>query len=664
MTAALHCQATRAANSVTPPRERSHWYPVSPVTPKRLPSLPPPPIPGDTDERFSWAPVSNIALVAAALFATMAFRRFHSYHNETFDLAFYARLVWGLGFGDYHNPLVGAHLLGLHASWVLIPLGWLGRVLPIVPMMLALQAVCVAGAGVPLARIAARRIGHPSAQYLTLFVWLLHPVVVNLASYEFHPSALALLPLTVALDYLDRRMPRQAVIAMLFAVACREDVALVCALIGAVMAAAPKTRALGLKVFAGGLGYFALYLFVVAPHYLPRAGSLQLHYGHLGNSPAEVALSLLRHPLATLKSFVTPARALYLPRMLLPVAFLPLLKPRWLLPAMAPVAINLLSQFPTAVQVHSHYSAFVVPFVVLSAIHGAARVMVIGAIHAERYGLVAALAVTAGTVHMQHRAGSLPGLGRHHLQAAYTRDARANSLDAVAALLAPEQIVAGPDYLLPHIAERRELHRYQPPMRNRVDVLVLSAEHRNLHTGTQEIWRNTEEEQLRQALLQPNYGVYRVVGDYLLLRRNWEHRTYARGRYVDFEPDSALHAAHTEVGASLIIAGWGMTPIAHGTRVTVLVVPRETWPIDLGFELGWGPMREADQHPQPEQTYAFLPFDGVFLPNEVRVGEVARTSVEVPATPNELRAHGVYFGARRIDGSRLNRDSLHWTPLR
>ncbi len=638
--------------------------PPTGTAPPGVPSDPPAPLGAGLDARFPWVVVGNLALAFAVLIAALGLARFRTYHNDTFDLAFYARIVWGLGHGDFYSPLVRAHVLGLHASWVLLPLGLLGRVVPIVPLMLTVQAACVAGAAIPLCRIAHRRIGHPVAPYLTLAVWVLHPVIGFAGSYEFHPSSLALLPLCLALDYLDRRALRPALVCLVVAAACREDVALVCALVGLTLALRPRTRAVGLAAFAGFGTYFALYLFVVAPQYLPRTGSLQLHYGHLGQSPGAIVRNILHHPIATLKALYSPARALYFPRLLLPVAFFALLRPRWLLPALAPLAINLLSQFPTAVQVHSHYATLIVPFVILAAIHGVAQVMVLGALQAERYGLLAGCAVLLGSLHLQLRAGPLPFLGGRFEHRAYVSDHRREALDAITSLVQPHESVAAPDYLLPHLVERNTLVRHTQPMTRSVDVLVLSTEHRALHTGTQEIWRNSEETAVRGALYQRRYGVYRAIGDYLLLRRGWPVRTFARERFVEFDPDPRVHAAHADVGPSLAIAGWGMTPLRRGARVVLLLVPRRPWPHDLGFELGWGPMRPHLDRQDPARTYAFLPFEGVFLPSYTRVGEVVRTTVDLPATPDELRAHGLYFGARRVDGSRLDENSPHWTPLR
>ncbi len=360
----------------------------------------------------------------------------------------------------------------------------------------------------------------------------------------------------------------------------------------------------------------------------------------------------------------TPVKLLYAPRMLLPVAFVALLRPRWLLPALAPLVINLLSQFPTAVQVHSHYSTLVVPFVLVAGIHGAAHVMVTGRLQAERWGFAVALAALLASLHLQHRAGNIPLLGGRFDAREHLPDARMQALEAVAEVIPPYASVTAPDYTLAHLAERPLLTRLIPLLAHRVDFVVLSLEHRALHTGSQEIWRNEEEAPVRGMLLQRRYGVYSRVGDYLVLRGGWSSRTHARGRYVEVPTDPRAHAFHREVGASIAIAGWGVTPLARGSHVVLLLVPKRELPVDLGLELGWGPMRPRLDREDPERTYAFLPFDGVFMPGYARVGEVVRTEVDVPATPSELTFHGLRFGARRVDGSRLDADSEHWTLLR
>lgn len=614
------------------------------------------------EERFPWVWVSNAALAMAALFATLAITRWRTYHNETFDLAFYTRIVWGAGHWDLYNPLAGTSLWGLHFSLVLLPLALLGRFVAIVPMLLIVQAACVAAASIPLARIAWRRVGHPWAPFAALAVWFLYPTVGSIASYEFHPSSLALLPLCLALDFFDQRRLRAGFYALLGAALCREDVALVCGLVGLVVALRPEHRRAGLGMFALFTAWFALWLFAIAPRHLPPRGSLQLHYGHLGSSPTDILKNLFLHPIATLRSLATPVRVLYVPRLLVPVAFTALLRPRWLLPILVPVGINLLSQFPTATQIHSHYSTLAVPFVVVAAAHGVAQLMAQGALHAERYGLVAMCAVLAGSVHMQRRAGYLPGIGRRFEAADHRPDHRRASLDELVSWLPPDASVIAPDFLLAHLAERRGVFRDGPTPRT-VDLRVLSAEHRARFPGSQTLWRSEEEQRLRGAMFWRRYGVYAVFGDYIVMRSRWPVRQYARGRYVEFEPDDRTHAAHVDLGEDLAVAGWGMVPLRDGARVVLLLKVKRAWPFDLGMELGWGPMRPHLDREDPQRTWAFVPFDGLFMPPFARVGEVVRTEVVVPARVEALAAHGLWFGARRVDGSRLEASSPHWVRL-
>ncbi|MGZ6095120.1 MAG: DUF2079 domain-containing protein [Polyangiales bacterium] len=617
------------------------------------------------DPRFPLVRISNVALVAALAFAFLALRRYATFHNETFDLAFYARLVWGLGRWDRYQPLTNSDLWGLHASPILYPLGWLGRVLPIIPLMLVVQAASVCAAGIPLARIAARRVGHPAAADVTLVAYLLYPTIGTLATYEFHPSALALFPLALAIDWFDRRQLRQATIALFIAALCREDVALVAGFVGlavALRSGAPSThRRAGIAIFAAGCTWFAVYFFVIAPRHLPAHGSLDLHFGHIARSPAALLAAIVRHPIATLRTLVTPLKLLYAPRMLAPLAFLSLLAPRWLLPALVPFGINVLSQFPTAPEIASHYSALAVPFLFASAAHGAGRLAAQQPGALNRNVVLSGIAVAAGTLLMQHRAGATP-LSRRWDASVFRRDARAVDLANILRAIPRSDSVVAADYVLPHVAERSLIQRLAAWDR-RLDWVIVPAEHRAHFGATQDLWRSTEEITVRNTLADPRYGLYAVAGAQLLFRRAWPARTFARTRYVEFEPEPDLHPQHIDAGAHLFIAGWGLRAQGNGSVLTLLLAPREPLPFDMGLEAGFGAMHPNGDRQDPEHIVSVLPFDGLFSPIHVRVGEVARTRIELAAPPDTVLREGLYVGTRRIDGSRVDPDGPHWIRL-
>jgi len=624
-------------------------------------------LPPDDDARFPLARISNLALAAALAFTWLALRRYATYHNETFDLAFYTRMAWGMGRGDYYHPITNSYMWGLHASPVLYPFGWLSRLhAPLVPLLLAAQAASTTAAAIPLARIAARRIGLPVAADIMAVAYLLYPPIATIATYEFHPGSLALFPLAMALDRADRRDLRGALPWLAAAAVCREDAALVAGLVGLAgvlnRRLARTQRAWGVGAFAALTTYFAVYFLVIAPSQLPRHGSLELHFGHTGaNTPAGLVVALFTHPVAMLRTMLVPVKVLYGVRLLAPVAFLPVLAPRWLLPALVPFAINMVSQFPAAPQIHSHYSTLISPFVFAAAAHGAGRLAAGQSGPLERNAMVSGLAVLAASLVIHHRAGATP-LSRRWSMAPFRRDARTAEIDSLLRLLPPDASVAAPDAMLAHVAERPLFQRFDN-QRRPCAWIVADVGYRTRFGTTQNILRNTEEGPLRVLLAGARYGVFASSPSFLLFRQHWSARAYGLGRYVRFDPDPGVHRVHVPIGPSVHVAGWKLERVDGRSELSVLLHARRRWPPDVGFEVGWGPVHESGARWDPEHTVTVLPFDGRMSPTLVHVGEVARTRFVLPVPHETLRGQTVYLGFRRVDGSRMDFDSPNWTPL-
>ncbi len=127
----------------------------------------------------------------------------------------------------------GAHVLGLHASPVLVPLGWLGMLVGTVPVLLLALTLSAGLAAQRLAQMGARTLGPWGA--LAGLAFALHPNLSHVLSYEFHPGTLALGPLVWTLDALDRRDARGLLWATVAVLLCREDLAAITALTGVVV---------------------------------------------------------------------------------------------------------------------------------------------------------------------------------------------------------------------------------------------------------------------------------------------------------------------------------------------------------------------------------------------------------------------------------------------
>jgi uncharacterized membrane protein len=592
------------------------------------------PAAGDARKR-SWLLLVGAAIAAHALLtARLAFARFATLHNHTFDLALYTRMAWGLARGQTADPIAGGDFWSSHAAFVLWPLGWLGRWIGDTPsVLLWTQSAAIALAAWPVARFATRRLGAAGGA-AAAFAFLLYPNLGHVAAYEFHPGSLALVPLCAALDAFDRERPRALLLWCVAAIACRASLSLQTAMLGVLaFQTAPRLRRSGALLALASCAYFALWL-ALSPH--PAAGtasSAELHFGQWGGGPLGVFGTLLHDPMRVWQHFSAIERVRYPLLVLLPLGLLPLCAPRWLLVALPPLALNLLSQFPTSSGLYSHYLTPAVPALVFGAIDGlsvlGARADALGT-RARAFGAIGlVLASATGSV----LAGGLPW-SRDFPRADFRTDAATASGRQVLALIAPNNSVQAPDPLLPHLAERASVYRAPPPDHH-AEVVVLDMTHRERFAQREDLLRTLEEPLVRTWLARDDYGVLFVDRALLVLRRGLSPRGGLGRRYlIGIAPPTS----GTPLSACLGVRGATL----DGRRLALEFVARGACAPDLAIRLG------AEDLPKRVD----LLFDGVLSPAHLGRGDVARS--EHPLSASERAAvqrHGLYVGALRANGA-------------
>jgi hypothetical protein len=114
---------------------------------------------------------------------------------------------------------------------------------------------------------------------------------------------------------------------------------------------------------------------VVIPHFYPGAvhSNYWYRYESLGSSPGVAIVNVLLHPWLLFATFLTLDRFYYIVSLIRSTGFFSLLAPEWLLPAIPALAINLFSDYPLYYSGVYHYNAVIIPFVMLSTIHGLRR---------------------------------------------------------------------------------------------------------------------------------------------------------------------------------------------------------------------------------------------------------------------------------------------------
>ncbi|MCB9595576.1 MAG: DUF2079 domain-containing protein [Sandaracinaceae bacterium] len=573
------------------------------------------------------------------LFATLGIARYATFHNETFDLAFYTRIAWGLVRLDFWEPLVDAHVYGLHLSPVLVPLGALGAATSTPVVLILAQALALALAAFPLAKIGARHLG-PAGALLATIAWLFYPNPAHVAGYEVHPGSLAVLPIAWLAWSIDSGSARAFALGALGVLVCREDLALV--VLGAAAVHAwrhPSGRRAIAGVAAVTLAY-ALYFFLyLHPTHAPAQGSLQLHFGRFGSSLPEVAIHLLTHPADLLAHLAAPQRLAYLPKVLAPLALLPLLRPRWLIPALPILAINLVSEWPTTTDLDVHYLTPGLPFLVAGALEGAA-------VAARRLPPFAVLVVVALCVLTGHAVAGGTPLSLDFDSAAYAPDPLTRGRRALVALIPPDASVQAPYALLPHLAERRVLRRTTSPETN-ADFYVLDVAHRRRYAGDEDLIRTVEEPPVRDWMARDDHRLVFAGGDYYLLERGGDPRTGLGGRAI-------VGAASPDRGTALCDCLAVDGARFDGDVLELRFVARGRCPSDLAIRIG-----TEDRPPRVD-----LLFGGWLSPVHLRAGDVAVSRHRIGAALRaRIEARGLRVGAIRQSGARPEPDDPNSVPV-
>jgi uncharacterized membrane protein len=379
--------------------------------------------------------------------------------THAFDLGQYLQIIWNIANG--HGPAstlvptyVAAdrmHAWGDHLSpifYALAPLQW---VAPGAVSLLLAQTVALAAGAIALFGFARGRIGEGPAVAFAL-VYLVNPSLQGINIRDIHPAAFAI-PLVVAAAWaFDARQYGWCALALVATLACREDAA-----VAVVGFAAWLALCRGRWRLAGAVAVVAVAVLAVdtawlMPWFLGGSYDHLNRYRHLGGSLGEILLSIALRPWRWIGIVFTPAKLVYLGAMLAPLGFLPLLAPRPLAAAVPGLAMNLLSLDPKLVGYQAQYQSFVLPFLVLAAVDGYARLREI---------------LGDRRVFGRHRAAS--ALGAAFVLSTMLTARIVNDLGitfwriggdqraayALMARIPPDASVAAQERLVPHLATRR-----------------------------------------------------------------------------------------------------------------------------------------------------------------------------------------------------------------
>lgn len=318
--------------------------------------------------------VAKATAVYALGFAFITVTRHWTLATHALDLGYYVQLVWSMSVG--RGPRVSLpemHAWGDHLSpimWAFVPAFWL---LPGPPTLLVAQAAILALGAPAVYLLARRRLGDERVAALWALLYLVNPSLHGMNVRDFHAAALAVPLLLWAFVAADAGRALLFVGALVLVLATREDAALAVIGVGLWLAFGRRQWLVGAATAVGAFAVLWADLKWVIPAFRGEPYSHLARYEAFGRSLGEILAGIVLHPLRTLARIATPDRLVYLLAMLLPLGLLPLLGPAELAGALPALTQNLLSRDPVLFHHRTPYQSFVLPFLLLAAIAGTAR---------------------------------------------------------------------------------------------------------------------------------------------------------------------------------------------------------------------------------------------------------------------------------------------------
>lgn len=404
----------------------------------------------------------GVAIAAwIATFGVLVVLRQHRFASFDFDMGIHDQSIWLLAHGRGFLTVRGLQVFGHHATpayYLLVPFSWLGGG----PHLWNLLQVTSLGlAAVPIFLLARFRTGSAWLGTALGAVFLLHPATGFFAWELFHPEVMAIAPLFAAYYCSARRRWAWFAVWAVLAVSWKEDVALVVAVLGVIIALRGDRR-VGLWTAAVALVWFGAWTLAVFPWLNDGAVQSRHLYTDVGGSPGGMVRTVVEDP-GTIAGKLTDgdARDFYW-RIGAPYAFVPLLAPAVVVLGIPQAFLNLVTNVPWTKTITYHYAALPLVASTLALVEAVGWVWRRTGRRAVVWVLVAIVGASAVTTTVQW---GLSPIGDQYRRGWWPLAARAH-LDTARAYLdeIPDGAGVSASYnLVPHLAQRPEVYSFPNP---------------------------------------------------------------------------------------------------------------------------------------------------------------------------------------------------------
>lgn len=336
--------------------------------------------------RWRWVAWTAISL-HFLLILFLGLSRHWGYITSINDLGVFDQAAWGtlhgqflLNTSQFDQPM---NWLGFHFHPVILLFVPLYAIAPYPEWFTLVQALALSGAAWPIFLLTSRILRSEAAGLLWTITYLVNPLLLNAAAWDFHPVALAVPFIALGMLAVEKADSRLLLFSCLPLLFIQEQLGLTVAAFGILWWLRNKGWKTAVSLILLGTAHTTLVLGVIIPAFSPTGSHVMLasglgqlsRYGWLGNSAGDIVLNLLLHPWSVgQKVLFDMWGAPYLVALLLPLLGFPLVAPVYLLPALPDLMVNLLSANPMPKILFSYHSVSLVPVLTIASAYGAQRI--------------------------------------------------------------------------------------------------------------------------------------------------------------------------------------------------------------------------------------------------------------------------------------------------
>lgn len=304
--------------------------------------------------------VSLIFIMTSSVFAYSSYIRHHVFRTS-FDLSIFAQAIWNTWRGDFFYSSIkgGINLMGDHMSPILAffaPVYFFGD--SPVPLLI-LQAIFASSAVFPIYLIGKRVFGDEKLATLFAALYALYLPLRNAVRFDFHPEVAADVLILWGFYFLFVSRLWWSSFFLFLTLLIKENACLPVAAVGFYAFCFQKKFIFGALWMSMAVATFLVDIYVVAPYYL---GAPYFYSSYLELKSTDA--------LGSIVNLIQGSTFNYLKKIYLPLGFFSFLSPSTFLLTAPMLVQNLTTGGVLHRSIFFQYTAFLTPFVFVSAIFG------------------------------------------------------------------------------------------------------------------------------------------------------------------------------------------------------------------------------------------------------------------------------------------------------